>query len=166
MPLSSSTATSTPLITPTSNLTSASTNPYTHRYHAALLSTLDAPSNPIHPILGVGDVRRYLGLAKECRNKWKTAGEPDTHFDTQKEEEAQGYTVESLELERMLPCVLEALDRARDVTEGVVRDSGKQGSEELGGVDADIYMGMDMDVDVGLGDDGAWEAVPDAMEWK
>ena len=66
----------------------------------------------------------------------------------------------------MLPCVLEALDRARDVTEEVVRDSGKQGSEELGGVEADIYMGMDMDIDVGFGDDGAWEAVPDAMEWE
>jgi len=71
--------------------------------------------------------------------------------------------VESLELERMLPCVLEALDRARDVTEGVVREV-KEGVEGQG--EADVYMGMDMDVDIMDGDDGAWEAVPDAMEWE
>jgi len=73
--------------------------------------------------------------------------------------------VESLELERMLPCVLEALDRARDITEGVVR-TVKEGTEGQGGADTDIYMGMDMDVDIINGDDGAWEAVPDAMEWE
>ena len=71
--------------------------------------------------------------------------------------------MESLELERMLPCVLEALDRARDVTEGVVREV-KEGVEGQG--EADVYMGMDMDVDIMDGDDGAWEAVPDAMEWE
>ena len=118
----------------------------------------------------MGDVRRYLGIAKECRNKWKTAGEAahtHTHSDTQKEGDWEGgYPVESLELERMLPCVLEALDRARDVTEGVVKEAPKTEQARGGGQDWDGYMGMDMDVDVGAGDDGAWEAVPDAMEWE
>lgn len=42
----------------------------------------------------------------------------------------------------------------------------KEGTEGQGGADTDIYMGMDMDVDIINGDDGAWEAVPDAMEWE
>ncbi|KAJ9647655.1 hypothetical protein H2204_000285 [Knufia peltigerae] len=42
-----------------------------HRFHANVLAALDHPSNPLHDILGTGDTRAYIGVAKEFRNKWK-----------------------------------------------------------------------------------------------
>lgn len=110
----------------------------------------------------------YLGVAKDCRNKWKDAGdrerannhdngnEPigtrDTHpYDPPPET----YTVASLNLSTMLPAILLGLDRAMGVVEAVVRElpEGMQGSVVLR---EDGAMDLDMEED--------WEGVVDGLE--
>jgi hypothetical protein len=54
---------------------------YTHRFHANVLQALDRPSSPLHTTLGTGDVRYYLGIAKELRNRWKDAEEEQPQGD-------------------------------------------------------------------------------------
>lgn len=126
---------------------------YNHRYHANLLEVLDRPTNPVHPALGIGDVRMYLGVAKDCRNKWKAAGEPDAGG--QPGEDL--YTLSSLNMPKLVPCILEGLERAREIAWAVVQATPVH--QSVIHVTQDGYMDMDTD-------DGAWEAVPDAMEWE
>lgn len=55
-----------------------------HAYHENVLSALDDVNNPLHRVLGTGEVRRQLSRAKELRNRWKTA------VDGQSENEQSG----------------------------------------------------------------------------
>jgi hypothetical protein len=45
----------------------------THAYHHNVLQALLDPSNPLHPVLGKGEVIQALWKAKELRNRWKFA---------------------------------------------------------------------------------------------
>lgn len=121
---------------------------YGHRYHANVLETLDEPSNPIHCALGVGEVRMYLGVAKDCRNKWKDAGEPGSYVG------GELYPVSSLNLDKMLPCILDGFARAREIAWTVV-----QAAPNVKSVIQYSQDGMDVD---GM----AWDAGADVMEWE
>lgn len=46
-----------------------------HAYHHNVLKTLDDEDNPLHAVLGRGDVSHALWKAKELRNRWKDAAE-------------------------------------------------------------------------------------------
>jgi hypothetical protein len=93
-----------------------------HRFHANLLAALDHPSNPLHEILGSGDTREYIGVAKEFRNKWKDVEvRPDESFqgDERYEEEwdrrkSKRYekVLQDLKLDELLGTVLGALEVA------------------------------------------------------
>lgn len=91
-----------------------------HRFHANLLAALDHPSNPLHQVLGSGDARDYIGIAKEFRNKWKDVEvRPDEAFqgDERFEEEWDGKktkryekVLQDLKLDELLGSVLGALE--------------------------------------------------------
>jgi hypothetical protein len=126
---------------------------YSHRYHANLLEALDRPTNPIHSALGIGDVRVYLGVAKDCRNKWKSAGEPDSRAD-------EGlYTLQSLDMSKMLPCILDGMDRARDIGWNVVQAHPPDPSTLV--ISSNGYVEMPMETE-----ESAFEVVSDAMDWE
>ncbi|KAM3540082.1 hypothetical protein ARSEF1564_006998 [Beauveria bassiana] len=46
-----------------------------HAYHHNVLRALDEDTNPLHEVLGKGDVNQALWKAKELRNRWKDAAE-------------------------------------------------------------------------------------------
>ncbi|CEJ92930.1 hypothetical protein VHEMI08556 [[Torrubiella] hemipterigena] len=46
-----------------------------HAYHHNVLRCLDEVTNPLHEVLGKGDVNHALWKAKELRNRWKDAAE-------------------------------------------------------------------------------------------
>lgn len=113
----------------------------------------------------------YLGVAKDCRNKWKDVGErerasqrdhldePGHDFDPPPET----YTVASLNLATMLPCLLQGLERAIAVVEEIVRELPE-------GVEGSVVMRGDgrMDLDVqerweGVVMDGVGDV---EMEWE
>jgi hypothetical protein len=144
--------------------TSAYDRPYyNHRFHANVLQALDRPTNPLHTTLGTGDVREYLGIAKESRNRWKDA----------EEEEAQGIRADAIpgsgalrhqrmlknvNLEVMLACILEALDKAQGIAEEHVRTGGPGLNGALGSL-----QGVTVEYEM---EDAPLEATPDVMEWE
>lgn len=46
-----------------------------HAYHHNVLRALDEETNPLHEVLGKGNVNQALWKAKELRNRWKDAAE-------------------------------------------------------------------------------------------
>lgn len=93
-----------------------------HRFHANVLSALDHPSNPLHSILGTGDARAYIGVAKEFRNKWKDVEQrPNDCFvgherteETWDKAKVKRYekVLRDLKLDELLGTVLQALEEA------------------------------------------------------
>jgi hypothetical protein len=137
---------------------------YNHRFHANVLQALDRPTNPLHTALGTGDVREYLGIAKESRNRWKDA----------EEEESQGIRADAIpgsgalkhqrmlknvDLEVMLACILEALDKAQSIAEERVRTGGQGPNGAL----ESPQVGMTMEYEM---EDAPLEVTPDMMEWE
>ena len=136
---------------------------YSHRFHANVLQALDRPSNPLHTVLGTGAVREYLGIAKESRNRWKDA------------EKEQGQEVDDtavpgsgalkhqrmlkdVDLEVMLACILEALEKGRDIAEEHVKTGGRGPNGAL-----DSQVGVTMEYEM---EDAPLEVTPDVMEWE
>jgi hypothetical protein len=137
---------------------------YNHRFHANVLQALDRPTNPLHAALGTGDVREYLGIAKESRNRWKDA----------EEEELQGIRADAIpgsgalkhqrmlknvDLEVMLACILEALDKAQSIAEEHVRTGGQGPNGALKSLQVGVTMEYEME-------DAPLEVTPDVMEWE
>lgn len=95
-----------------------------HRFHANVLDALDHPSNPLHDVLGAGsgDVRAYIGVAKEFRNKWKDVEQrPDDSFlgnERAEDEWDRGKVkryekvLQDLRLDELLGAVLAGLEEA------------------------------------------------------
>ena len=48
-----------------------------HRFHEAVLQTLASKNNPLHGLLGQGEVIRLLHGAKQFRNCWRNQGPED-----------------------------------------------------------------------------------------
>lgn len=138
---------------------------YAHRYHANVLSALDKTDNPLHEVLGTGEVRKQLGRAKDLRNRWKMAGE--------EEEEGQGNgegtsvvrrgnmmlprkvagPLESYDLERILKAIFEGFDAAYLVAERYVK-GGDEGTLDL------------TDAEMTISEEEQWEFMVDAMDWE
>lgn len=131
---------------------------YTHRFHANVLQALDRPSSPLHTTLGTGDVRYYLGIAKDSRNRWKDAEEEQAQGDVIPDHNALKHQrmLKNVDLEVMLACILEALDKAQGLAEEHVKTRGQQPN---GLAEAGTLMEYDME-------DAPLEVMPDAMEWE
>lgn len=127
---------------------------YAHRFHANVLAALDRPSNPLHPILGTGRVRQYLGIAKEFRNRWKEVElEPAENSDqfAGLHNSYQKILVD-LKLDEMLASLLAALEESRSLA-----------SQYL----ASVYGSIEVDM-TGADDENAWDesvVMEDTMDW-
>ena len=145
-----------------------STGGYGHRFHENVLAALDSQArNPLYEVLGRGRVREYIGVAKEFRNRWKdvdenTAGMGAEELEITMDRRLKRYEkiLKDLNLDQMLGCILEALERARDVGEGEVRKViGEAGGQvQLGSGIGEEIRELDMA-------DAPFEAGVDAMEW-
>lgn len=97
-----------------------------HRYHANVLEALDNPDNPLHQVLGTGEVRLQLGRAKYLRNKWKTAADDIVVGDGNGNHGSGGPAVkpsapvESFDMERMLTAIFDGFDAAFLIAERFV----------------------------------------------
>ncbi|KIW17039.1 hypothetical protein PV08_04230 [Exophiala spinifera] len=102
-----------------------------HRFHANVLAALDHPSNPLHDILGTGDTRAYIGVAKEFRNKWKDVDHRsydsflghDRVEETWDKAKVRRYekVLRDLKLDELLGSVLGALEEAGRRAEAELR---------------------------------------------
>ncbi|KAK4191265.1 hypothetical protein QBC35DRAFT_426673 [Podospora australis] len=145
-----------------------------HRYHANVLKALDRRDNPLHETLGMGEVRKQLGRAKDLRNRWKTAGDDE-------EEQGRARTrpgafkltkkipapLETYDLANMLQAIFEGFQAAAEVAERAVRG----GLTMASGQELDMDM---LDSDETMGEwaaaihqeDDKWEFMVDAMDWE
>jgi len=131
-------------------------NRATHSYHENVLKALDNSTNPLHEILGTGQVREYLSIAKEFRNRWKDAEErptsstsPDQNVGRQRRYER---LLRELKLEEMLSCILVALKSATAVAE---QECVRLGPANTAPVQQERVGQMEQ----------PWEMMPDAMDW-
>jgi hypothetical protein len=130
----------------------------THSFHHNVLQALDKTSNPLHNVLGVGEVREYLAIAKEFRNRWKDAEErpslsssPDRGGRRQTRYER---LLRELKLGEMLECIFNALTVAlRVAEEECQRESKTKGTEFRSPQSSGT-------------EDMPWESMPDAMDWS
>ena len=134
---------------------------YGHRFHENVLQALDQPSNPLHTVLGTGDVKRFLGIAKESRNRWKDAEEMDLQAAVPGDGSLKHQRMlKEVDLEVMLACILEALDKAQGIAEEHVRNGGHRMNGTSGSAETrEVMVEYNMD-------DVPMEAMPDAMEWE
>ncbi|KIX01834.1 uncharacterized protein Z518_09561 [Rhinocladiella mackenziei CBS 650.93] len=145
-----------------------------HRFHANVLDALDHPSNPLHEILGTGDAREYIGVAKEFRNKWKDVEQrPDDSFhghERAEEEWDRGKVkryekvLQDLQLDVLLGTVLAALEEAGRRAEGEVARLKNMLGKPPGG-----EHGMSVGVDDGDGDfdmeDAPFESLAERIDF-
>ena len=140
--------------TPPAQSPAATAPVFAHRYHANVLEALDNAENPLHEILGTGEVRRQLGRAKDLRNRWK-------HVDDDEPAAASKAgapfhrtylpaPLESYDLEKILNAIFDGFDRAFIKAECFVV-----------GV-KDVNMAVAEDVD----QDDPWMFIVDAMDWE
>lgn len=151
--------------------TSQRHNPHSHRFHANVLQALEQPINPLHSTLGMGDVMRYLRIAKECRNRWKDAENIDPLASEGNRPKAETIFLNMLgdvSLEEMLHSIIGALDQARLVLDQALASTNpiKSGSNCTTN-DATTYTTRYVD-EVMMDSESLetpWEAMADTMEW-
>ncbi|KAK4203077.1 hypothetical protein QBC40DRAFT_220080 [Triangularia verruculosa] len=139
--------------------------PITHRYHANVLSALDSPhNNPLHSILGQGEVRKQLQRAKDLRNRWKTAGEENQDDDDHHKDDSREWQspkkiaapLETYDLRNMLRAISDGFCRAGEMAEGYVLGLGERdGDDDWGRAEAAIRE-----------EEGRWDFMVDAMDWE
>jgi hypothetical protein len=122
----------------------------THRYHANVLRALDSPDNPLHAVLGVGNVRVQLARAKELRNRWKS-GDDGAHLDRRG---LQPSPLEGYNLEHILTTVFGGFDQALLLAEDYVRGL------TAGGRDAGMFNWQQQQ------EEDDWGFMVDAMDWE
>ncbi len=137
---------------------------YGHRFHENVLIALDSEArNPLHEVLGLGRVRDYIGVAKEFRNRWKDVDENIGGLNAEElnvvmDRRLRRYEkiLQDLNLDEMLACILEALERAKGI-----------GDEDLRKVVEGVGGQVDLEHQAGEFDmaDAPFEAGVDAMEW-
>lgn len=140
-----------------------------HRYHANVLEALDSATNPLHEVLGAGDVRRQLARAKDLRNRWKNA---DDHYDPDdgaahpagRMPAAGPLPLESYDLERILAAIFEGFDRAFVVAERFVAEERTKAEAAAAAANGDVGP-QPMDWDLGT-EEEQWEFMVDAMDWE
>ncbi|KAK4127998.1 hypothetical protein N657DRAFT_564589 [Parathielavia appendiculata] len=153
----------------------------THRYHANVLAALDQEENPLHGVLGTGEVRVQLGRAKDLRNRWKTAGDEHDHHHNHHHHAREGSPtkrhegamperewrtrkvaapLDSYRLEHMLEVIFRGFDEALSIAEAYV----KVGPLEWGAEpDADM---LEVDWAAAEDDEDQWDFMVEAMDWE
>lgn len=136
-----------------------------HRFHANVLDALDDPRNPLHPVLGAGDARYALARAKELRNRWKNADEPDSVIASSAAAAKQAARpLEDYDLERILENIFAGLEGAYAIADRYVvsvralaaeRGLAVPGSAANGAVTPD-----------NAAEEAQWEFMVDAMDWE
>ncbi|KAI1487915.1 hypothetical protein F5X96DRAFT_647965 [Biscogniauxia mediterranea] len=121
-----------------------------HQYHANVLAALEDPSNPLYPIFGDPDVRKQLARAKDLRNRWKYADDPN------EPQKFMPAPLEAYNLEQILQTIFAAFDRAFVVADAFVRQKAKGGVNESGPVSPADWTTEASD----------WEFMVDAMDWE
>jgi len=162
-----------------------------HRYHANVIEALDNPQNPLHKILGKGEVRKALQRAKDLRNRWKTAADEDeyesdrenrgSHADTQRMGPKKvPAPLESYRLPEILKFIFFGFDQAFLVAEGFVLGTN---SNMNGDTSSDVVTGSSQNLgsgavpDINMTDDDRlaewaaseedpWDFMVDAMDWE
>ncbi|KAK3326233.1 hypothetical protein B0H66DRAFT_471776 [Apodospora peruviana] len=152
-----------------------------HRYHANVLEALDNEDNPLHGVLGTGDVRRQLARAKELRNRWKTADNDDDEDNghrgnnvtyssstTRTRRKFEVPPLESYNPEGILETVFRGFDAAFVIAQRFVQGLGRVPSPAETDVDmvdwaiaAAVAAGEKAD-----DDETQWEFMTDAMDWE
>ncbi|CAK7218770.1 hypothetical protein SCUCBS95973_003596 [Sporothrix curviconia] len=141
----------------------------THRYHANVLEALDREDNPLHGILGTGDVRRQLGRAKDLRNRWKNADDIDNGDTANRTPSSRPATavpppLASYDLASILTSIHEALDRAFISTRDfVASEAGKSGTAADKMSLADRPH-VSTEFDATEAED--WDFMVEAMDWE
>lgn len=161
---------------------------YGHRFHQNVLEALDTTEeqgNSLHAVLGVGKFREYLGLCKAFRNRWKDAEVEDNngdeaHYgdseDAMRQDEEMRFErrlkryqnlLRDLQLDEMLGCMLESLERAKSLVETELRKNGQDvGLPNGSGRPLMGTAQMEMEVDIETEEQEAWNSRDgDEMEW-
>ncbi|CAK7223220.1 hypothetical protein SBRCBS47491_005134 [Sporothrix bragantina] len=141
----------------------------THRYHANVLEALDQKDNPLHEMLGVGDVRRQLGRAKDLRNRWKNAdgiddGEAAKRKARNHSTNATTQPLASYDLASILASIHEALDRAFISTRDFVANEASKSS--AASVKASLTELSLTGIEPNVTEAEDWEFMVDAMDWE
>jgi hypothetical protein len=145
---------------------------YYHRYHANVLETLDSTDNPLHEVLGTGDVRRQLWRAKDLRNRWKNVDDPpaggEARNGSYKGAATESAPLESYDLERILLIIFEGFDRAFVIAEQYVLAELQREKQLQGGVDGQNGAVADMleGFQPAASEESQWEFIVDAMDWE
>ena len=137
----------------------------THRFHANVLEALDREENPLHDILGTGDVRRQLARAKDLRNHWKNADNGETEPSGNRHRKASLAPLATYDLAAIFASIHEGLDRAFIFTRNfvAVEAGGASGSAS---VTASLAGTSDMDMDSGTREEEEWGFMVEAMDWE
>ncbi|EPE08629.1 ubiquitination network signaling protein [Ophiostoma piceae UAMH 11346] len=141
---------------------------YTHRYHANVLGALDVEDNPLHTVLGVGDIRWHLARAKDLRNHWKNADDDTGKMTAATGSHSKKLTrpapLSSYDLAGILTSIHQGLDQAYVVaSEFAATCAEKQVNNDAAEINT---IDMDMATDDDNNDDDEWGFMVDAMDWE
>ncbi|KAK7710690.1 hypothetical protein SLS64_005593 [Diaporthe eres] len=145
-----------------------------HRFHANVLDALDDPRNPLHPVLGAGDARYALARAKELRNRWKNADEPDSvviaaaaaaaSSAASSAKLASARPLEDYDLERILENIFTGLEGAYAIADRYVTTVRACADER--GLAAPGAAGSGTATPDNAAEEAQWEFMVDAMDWE
>ncbi|KAL1872697.1 hypothetical protein Daus18300_004243 [Diaporthe australafricana] len=143
-----------------------------HRFHANVLEALDDPRNPLHGALGSGDARYALARAKELRNRWKNADEPDSVVaaglnGSSSSSSSHQRPLEDYDLERILETIFGGLEGAYAIADRYVAGVRALAAER--GVAASVAASAAATAAAaseGGAEEAQWEFMVDAMDWE
>ena len=110
-----------------------------HRFHQNVLEALNDRDNPLHTVLGTGDVYFALCKAKDLRNRWKRADEEHPR-------DAR-VGLQAYDLEGMLELIFAGFDAGYEIAQARVDGMLEGDSCEKPG-------------------EGQWDFMVDAMDWE
>ncbi|KAM0327689.1 hypothetical protein ACHAQA_005984 [Verticillium albo-atrum] len=136
----------------------------THRYHQNVLAALEREGNPLRAALGTGEVRAYLGRAKELRNRWKYA-EENGGGPAAAPGDRRGVTgrapLESYDLDSMFGHIFGGFDQGYVIAEAWVAELASRADmvPSVGGEGGGTEMRVD-------GEEEEFDFMVDAMDWE
>jgi hypothetical protein len=135
--------------------------PSAHRYHHNVLAALDSEDNPLHVVLGTGEVRVCLVRAKNLRNRWKYADEDEG--DRGGATARVSLPLRSYDLEAMLQQIFDGFDLGYRIAEARVAEGRRLHLMNEGDVNGDGtgtgLAGKEVEED-------QWDFMVDAMDWE
>jgi hypothetical protein len=139
----------------------------THRFHANVLEALDRQENPLHDILGTGDVRRQLARAKDLRNRWKNADDGENETAGMPHRKASPAPLATYDLAAILASIHEGLDHAFIFTRNFVAAEVSTSDSALATVPlAGVPAMEDMHSNTNEKEEEEWGFMVEAMDWE